>query len=326
MKVGTMLPTYSSGDYTVSSEVLKNWARESEQAGFDSLWVIDHLVQPFTYKTSALDPLTALTYAAGVTESIDLGTSILILPIRKTAVAAHQAHTIQHLAGGNLTLGLGAGYDNTEFEVTNVPKFERGPRLSEQVDVLNDLFDGKTSYDGRFHSFEDVTVDPVPNNPPRLLPGGESKVDDDDGTRWIPEPILKRIMNGDGWIAAPSHPEKLTAEHELVMDYAAEFGRDPNSLDTVCLNYTHLVEDESNEEAIRDRQREVFENLYSPAVGIEFAERNCLFGSIDEILATIDRYREIGFDEVIVGPAAREDISLRRQHEILRDRLLPRVS
>lgn len=322
MDLGTMLPTYCSTDERVSSQAVQKWASRAEEEGYTGLWVIDHLVEPFTYQTSLLDPLIALAFAAGATETIDLGTSILICPIRETAITAHEAASIQHLAGGDLTLGLGAGYDNKEFEATGVPKSERGPRLSEQVDVLSQLFEGETDYDGRFHSLEDVRIDPVPESPPRLLPGGESKTDDN-GERWMPEPMLDRILSADGWICPPSAPEKVATEYDIITEHAERSGRPSESLDTVVLTYTHIVEGD-DERAVREAQREVFEQLYSPEVGLEFAESNCLFGTVDQILDTMERYREIGVDELIVGPAARDDEVLEEQFDLLTDRLLPR--
>jgi alkanesulfonate monooxygenase SsuD/methylene tetrahydromethanopterin reductase-like flavin-dependent oxidoreductase (luciferase family) len=96
----------------------------------------DHLVEPPTYRTSVLDPLVAFAHAAAVTGEMDFGTSILLLPLRRTANVASRAATLQHLVDGDLTLGVGAGYVEKEFEAAGVPMTERGPRLSEGIEIV----------------------------------------------------------------------------------------------------------------------------------------------------------------------------------------------
>jgi len=323
MRLGTTIPTYCTGDQLVPSHTIERWARRAEEIGFDGLWAPDHIVKPDLYNTSVLDPLSALNYAAAVTDDVDLGTSILILPLRRTANVASQALTLQHLAGGTLTLGLGIGYVPEEFEVTGVPMRERGPRLSEGIEVLQALFDGETSFDGRFHTFEDVRIDPVLETPPELLAGGSS-THDEDGDRTMARPQLDRIIDAGGWIAPPSHPEKAAAEWDLISEHARRNDVDPESLDRVMLNYAHLADASSSSDA-RAEQRSVFEELFSPKRGFEHAEEHCLVGTVDEIVDRLEAYAEIGFDEVILGAAASDSAVLDRQLDRFADRLLPRI-
>lgn len=323
MELATMLPTVCTGDYRVPAETIRSWARRSERAGFTGLWAIDHLVKPATYNSAVLDPTVALTYAAGVTDEIGLGTSILIFPLRRTANVASRALTLQHLSGGRFTLGLGAGYIPKEFEAVGVPLKERSPRFTEGLDVLQALFEGETSYDGRFHSFEDVQIDPVLDDPPRLIAGGDSNVDDD-GERRIPEPILRRVVKAGGWIAPPSPPEKVRTEMAIISDYARDQGVDPDSIDRILLQYTHVSEADTIEEA-HDEQRAVFEEYYSPQRGFDHALANCLVGTVEDINGQIETYEEIGFDEVIVGPAAHDPATLDEQMDLLTDRVLSHV-
>lgn len=321
MRLGTTIPTYCTETHRVPQSTIDRWIRQAESVGFDGLWVLDHLVKPDLYNTSVLDPLSTLTYAASVTNEIDLGTSILILPLRRTANVASQALTLQYLAGGNLTLGVGAGYVPEEFEVTGVPMSERGPRLTEGIAVLQALFEGEASFDGRFHTFDQVKIDPVLENPPVLLAGGDSTTDDSD-ERLIPRPILDRILQAGGWIAPPSNPDKATAEWELISEYARSNDVDPESLDRVMLNYVHVPRSSSESET-RSEQRAVFEDLFSAKRGFEHAKEHCLVGTTEEISERLEAYEAIGFDEVILGAAATDSDSLDGQLERLSDQILP---
>lgn len=320
MRLSTTIPTYCTGEQLVPASTIERWSRRAETIGFEGLWTLDHLVKPDLYNTSVLDPLSTLNHAAAITDEVDLGTSILILPIRRTANVASQALTLQHLAGGDVTLGLGTGYVPEEFEVTGVPMHERGPRLTEGIEVLQALFNGEASFDGRFHSFEDVRIDPVSDDPPDLLAGGDSKVDET-GERSIPRPILDRVLKSGGWMAPPSKSEKVAAEWSLVDEYARANGVDPKSLNRVMLNYVHLVDSPSRKDAHRE-QRAVFEDLFSQKRGFSHAVEHCLVGTTDDIVDQLEAYQRIGFDEVILGAAAHEPKALDRQLDLLSEQVL----
>lgn len=321
MDIGTTLPTGCTGDYRVAPEAVRRWASEADEAGFAGLWVIDHVVKPPTYVTSVLHPLTALAHAAAVTEAVPLGTSILLLPVRGPVNAADAALSLQYLAEREVTLGVGAGYVPEEFEVTGVPMSERGPRLSEGIDVLQALFSGEASFDGRFHSFEDVTLDPVLEDPPRILAGGSSIYADGE----MPEPMLDRIVDADGWIAPPMPPDKAAGDWETIRAHAETRGVDADDLDRVLLTYTHVVDTDDRARA-HEEQAAAFEEFYSPDRGFEHAKGSCLVGTPADIDARLEAYADAGFDQVIAGPAAHEADDLADQMDLLVEHVLERWS
>ncbi|WP_276274589.1 LLM class flavin-dependent oxidoreductase [Haladaptatus sp. QDMS2] len=310
-----MLPTHCTGEYRVPAETIRWWAREATDAGFHGLWALDHVVKPEPYRTSLLDPLIALSHAAAVAPAANLGTSILIAPLRRTANIASQALSLQHLSDGQVTLGLGAGYVPKEFEVTGVPHNERGPRLSEAVEVLNRLFAGEASFSGRFHEFEDVRIDPVLDAPPNLLAGGSS-VRDEDGNRRIPRPILDRILDCGGWLARPTNPEKLEAEWNIIADHARDRGVDPDSLRRVMLQYVHVVETDDREVAHRE-QKAAFEDFLAADRDFDYAQEFCLTGTPDDMRADLAAVERLGFDEVILGQVVHTPEDLEKQLSLL---------
>lgn len=324
MEIGTSIPTYSTGANLVPGETIREWARRTEAAGFAGLWTIDHLLEPRTYQTGTIDPTMALSHAAAVTDQIELGSSIVVAPLRRTANIARRWRGLQHLADRPVTLGVGTGYIEAEFEAAGVPRSERGPRLTEQLEVLDRWFTGEAvSFDGRFHSFEDIRIDPVLEDAPRIIVGG-GWLQDDDGEPYIPTPVLDRIIRADGWIAANTQPDEAATAWTLIAEYAREQGVPPESIDRLLVNYTHLV-DSHDPETVRAEQRDVFADLWPPSVRSfdEYVSESAVVGTINEIQSMLAEYAEIGFDQVILAPAAHESQALFEQFELLTDRILP---
>lgn len=319
MDLGTLLPTHCTGDLLVPPKTIQSWARRAESNGFAGLWALSHPVKPPIYNTAFLDPLVALSHAAAVTDEIPLGTAVLLLPLRNTADVASGALSLQHLADRPVTLGVGSGNNPKEFEVAGVPMNERGPRLTEGIEVLAELFSGECSYDGRFHRFEDVRVDPTLAERPRIISGGSSNVEE--GEYHFPTPILDRILDADGWISPPSPTEKLDHDWDCVRTHATDRGVDPDGIDRIGLQYIHLV-DNDDPDTVKAEQRDVFDTYYG-ARGFGHAADSCLVGTTAEILERLEDYDRLGFEEVILGPATHDPGQLDQQMELMTEHLLP---
>ena len=155
MRLGAKLP--SSGPLPAELGV-PQMARRLEQAGFASLWVSDHVVMPTTvvsrYPYSGdgamtwitddpwYDALIVLAQAAAVTESVELGTAVLVLPQRNPVLLAKQVASLDRLAGGRVVLGVGAGWLAEEFDALMTPFDSRGSRMDEWIALLPRLLDG----------------------------------------------------------------------------------------------------------------------------------------------------------------------------------------
>ena len=152
MKIGIGLPAAIPGR---AGDLVIEWARRAEEAGFASLGVVDRVAY------DAWEPLAALAGAAAVTREMRLVSMVMIGPIHNTALLARQAATIDVLSGGRLTLGLGLGARHDDYEAAGVDPVRRGSMLTEQLARLRD-------------HWEDTTVGPVPVQAggPDLLVGG----------------------------------------------------------------------------------------------------------------------------------------------------------
>ncbi|HEY6740166.1 MAG TPA: LLM class flavin-dependent oxidoreductase, partial [Actinopolymorphaceae bacterium] len=149
MDLEVVLPDESAA---MPAEQLVELGVTAERLGFRTAWLPDHLLPPGEYGTTyggVYEPLVTLAYLAARTRTIRLGTSVLVLPMRNPFVVAKQAATIDRLSDGRLTLGVGIGWDRTEFDAVNADFRTRGARTDEAIALLRHLFGGGGPFAGR---------------------------------------------------------------------------------------------------------------------------------------------------------------------------------
>ena len=99
--------------------------------------------------------------AAGATERVRLGTSILIMPLRNPVILAKELATLQFLSDNRVILGAGVGWNDAEYEAVGVHKSERGKRTDEMLDIMMPLLEGETvTHHGTFYDLDDVFIEP----------------------------------------------------------------------------------------------------------------------------------------------------------------------
>lgn len=321
MQLGVGLPSFASETHAIPPDRFRRYARLAEEYQFAGAWLIEHFLEPPSYATSLLDPLTTLSVTAGETETLPVGTSVMLLPLRNPVLAAKRAVTLQHLTSRQLTLGMGTGYVEAEFEALGIPIEERSARYLEGIELMRRLFHGdEVTFDGEFFSVEGVSLEPNLGQPPRILAGGGG-VDTDDGRRVL-KTVKRRLDHADGWIAAPRSTDVLEKDWQRFSSYLDSKGTDPDSMDKVALQYLHLVTDE-DPEAARKAQKKVYGNLVGADRSVDHATKNWLMGTIDEVKQTLGEYDRLGFDEVILHPMTTQPAELDRQLRLYREHLLP---
>ncbi|WP_152362432.1 TIGR03619 family F420-dependent LLM class oxidoreductase [Microlunatus speluncae] len=164
----------------LTGELLVALARLADEAGIGTLWLPDHVLPPGEYGTESgfggvYEALITLGHLAAVTSRIRLGTSVLVLPLRNPFVVAKQVATIDRLSGGRVVLGVGAGWQETEYANVGVPFAERGARLDEAIDLLRTLWRGETSFSGDRFGFDHGVFEPKPGRAIPIMVGGTSK-------------------------------------------------------------------------------------------------------------------------------------------------------
>ncbi|WP_309113594.1 LLM class flavin-dependent oxidoreductase [Saccharothrix sp.] len=140
MRIGVNVPNFGPG---TNPAVLRDWARTVEGLGFDLLMVSDHVVVTpdvaEQYPEPFYEPFTTLSWLAGVTERITLGTTVLIAPYRHPLLVARMAANLRALSGDRLVMGVGVGWARQEFEALGVPFSARGRLTDEVVTALREV-------------------------------------------------------------------------------------------------------------------------------------------------------------------------------------------
>jgi probable F420-dependent oxidoreductase len=227
-----------------SPEYVRAFCTAAEAAGFDGLWGVDHLVMPHHTDSQytlgrapaaiaddavsdLLSPnyelMTTLTWVAGFTDRVKLGTAVAVLPIRNAVANARQLATLDVYSGGRVLYGAGVGWLREEAEMMNMPWDARGRRSEEHIALLRALWcaeGGLVEFHGEFHDIGPIDPEPRPvQRPIPILVGGHSDVALDRAARI-----------GDGWIAAAMSAAPLAEHWSKVRDAAARAGRDADAL------------------------------------------------------------------------------------------------
>ncbi len=233
MRFGLRLPTFALGPRTAPLREMGAYLRRAEQLGFEVAVTIDHLLTtPPAYACTWLEPIALLSALAGVTERMRLGTMVLVLPLRNPIHFAKEWATLDVLSGGRSVLGVGVGWHEEEFALMGVPHKERGRRMDECLEIVQALWTGdRVTYRGRFHQFEDLTIEPKPlqqPHPPIWIGGGSQPFEKVYGqTVTNIDPVLRRIARyADTWVPHSSAtPEMVRADWEKILTFSAQAGR-----------------------------------------------------------------------------------------------------
>ena len=202
LKVGVVLPTYRR---LASPENIKRAAMLSESLGFDSVWVTDHVVVP-SASVEAFGPafyegMAVMSYVAGITNRVQIGAAILIVPYRHPLVLAKMLATADQLSGGRLILGAGLGWLESESTLLGVPHGRRAAIADEALGAMRACWENdEPEFHGEIYDFAGFHFAPRPHENRRLpiLIGGASTA------------ALRRAARfGDGWIGDGQTFEEL---------------------------------------------------------------------------------------------------------------------
>lgn len=202
-------------------EVLAERARRAEAAGFESIWVGDHLALPADAPDSADEPrleaLSALTFLAGVTTSVQLGVGVLVLPQRQPVLLAKQLTSLDRLSRGRLQVGVAVGYVQAELAAFGVALDERVERTEEYLAAMRALWRHDPSFSGRYVTYRDVSQQPAPQRAggPPVIFGGHVRAALDRAARL-----------GDGWFGWGLSPQDAAAHIARIHALRHQHGRD----------------------------------------------------------------------------------------------------
>ena len=136
-KYSFRIPNADYLGFPATPEAIITTACKAEESGFDALFVNDHVIVDDSARNdlwrNVYDPLMVLSYVAARTSRVMLGTSVLIMPYRNPIVTAKMIATLDQMSGGRAIAGVGAGWNEAEYDALGVPYRERGARTSEYL-------------------------------------------------------------------------------------------------------------------------------------------------------------------------------------------------
>lgn len=259
MKFGVFLPSHGPAK---SPEAVHQVARAAEKAGYDSLWAADHVLVHQRFSDFCLiETFVTLGYVAAITETITLGTTVLVLPQRDPILAAKQAAAVDQYSDGRLILGLGVGWMDDEYRYLRTDFSKRGRMMDEWMDVMRVLWsEDEPSFQGEWIKFEESAFEPKPaqkGGPPYTI-GGLSDA-----------AIRRAATKASGWHPIQIEPEEVAAGVAKLRAWANGAPR------TVVFHARTEIGDQAD-----------------PEVSI-------LRGSISEISDRIGRYAEAGVEHML---------------------------
>jgi probable F420-dependent oxidoreductase len=234
-------------------------ARAAEAKGFGSLWVGEHVLiperyervypasetgEPPEYAGLLSSPLIALARAAAVTERLEIGTGVCLLPLREPITLAKDIATLDHDCGGRFLFGVGAGWMREETEILGGDFDRRWRQIADSVAAMKTLWrDDVSEHEGPYTHFPPVLMHPKPHrrpHPPILLGGASPHIFDRIAT-WA-----------DGWIPGVSSVAEVREGREQLFAAMAARGRDPETLTLVAFGLPGVLREPSELAALAE--------------------------------------------------------------------------
>ena len=230
MKLSVEFPSVA---YREGPAAVKRLAKAIEDIGFDQLDMFDHVLMGYGTdrrpapmyppKMPIMEALMVLSYAAAVTDRIGLGTEVLILPQRQPTLVAKQISTLDTLSGGRVRLGVGVGWQVSEYEALNEDFGNRGKRMDESIKLIRAYWsDEEVNFQGEFYTANAMAMEPKSPQGSKLpiWIGGTSKA------------ALRRVAElGDGWLATAIEDVDVAKSFiQRIHEHAESIGRDPKEI------------------------------------------------------------------------------------------------
>jgi probable F420-dependent oxidoreductase len=293
VKVGLML--YLVNDRETGSkrpyQAIRELAQQAEADGFDSIWLADHLMyrSPGEPATGIWECWSMLAALAEATHRVELGTLVLCNSFRNPAILAKMATAVDEVSGGRLILGVGAGWNEPEYQAFGLPFDHRASRFEEAIQVLAPLLrDGHVDFAGRYYrarNCEDLPRGPREKGPP-LMFGAEG-----------PRMIRLAARYADSWNTGyMGQPETMAGPLAAIDAACREVGRDPATMGVTALIALWFP----------DLQQE------QP----RFVDDKYLTGTPGELAAAMRGYAELGVQHIMFQYAPYTSEARRRLSEV----------
>jgi probable F420-dependent oxidoreductase len=297
VKIGVVLPTYRA---LASPGSIDRAAKLSESLGFDSVWVTDHIVVPDAsldaFGATFFEAATVMAYVAGITERVQIGAAILIIPYRHPLLLAKTLATADQLSRGRLIVGAGLGWLETESALMGVPHRKRARIADETLAVMRECWESdRPEFHGDVYDLDGFHFAPRPYEGRRLpvLVGGATTA-----------ALRRAVRFGDGWIGDGQTFEELEVSLGHLDRELSAAGRRRDGFDIAMRAGLQVVADRSG--VTESPSEQGWKSAEFAAAG-----RTPFRGLREEVVADLRRAAGLGVAHVIFEfPVSRGEESL----------------
>jgi probable F420-dependent oxidoreductase len=285
LRCGTAIPQdLIDGPLDLAS--LHTFLTRAEALGYDSAWVQEQIIG----SVPILEPLTVLTYAAALTRTLRLGTSVMLTVLRNPIQLAKSLTSLDQLSQGRLTVGLGIGNQRPEDEAFGIPLERRARRFREGIEVMKALWtQPRATFGGDYWQFTGITQEPKPvqrPHPPLWFGARE------------PAALRRAVRLGDGWMGAgSSSTADFKAQAAAIRGFLDDAHRDPA---TFTLSKRVYIALDANKSRAEERLCTWFGIRYGRA---DMASRVAIWGGSAECLDRLAELVEAGAEHLLLNSA-----------------------
>jgi probable F420-dependent oxidoreductase len=292
MQIGLRLP--QTGRNQASKGSIVYLAKEAENAGFNSLWVLERLLWPINplspYPGSTdgklpedwqyiFDPLETLTFVAANTNKIALGTSVIDMLFHNPVILARRFATLDVFSGGRAVAGFGIGWSEDEYRASGIPFINRGKRADEYIQLLKMLWtEDIVEFIGEYYDIPASKVGPKPVQKPHIpiYLGGYSQ-----------KTFARIAKHANGWICTIRDSlSQVRLNIEKIKEECHKVNRDPKDINIAAILYPNVIDsDDTDNRQGHENQRE--------------SSRILLNGDIDQVGRDLLEIKNIGVGNVI---------------------------
>jgi len=278
MKLAVEFPSVA---YREGPEAVARLARAIEDIGYDELDMFDHVIMgfpldgrapgPYPASMPILEAFMTLAYVAAVTRRIRLGTEVLVLPQRQPVLVAKQVSTLDTLSGGRVRLGVGVGWQDSEYEALGEDFGNRGQRMDEALELLRACWrEPSIDFAGKHYRLRKMGMEPKPpqGGALPLWIGGKS------------EAAFRRVGKyGDGWLGSRiTDAASATAAIGAIKRHALAAGRDPGAIG--------------------------LQTMVAPPPRSEDAAAKRFYADVPQVVRRVVELRDMGFEWVTINATA----------------------
>ena len=306
MEIGLSIPRLPDTDG------IRRFVKRAEELGFESVLAGDHIVLPtegtdqYPYTADGsfsrpaeepfLETMTMLGYMAACSETIKLGSTVIILPYRNPVVQAKMFASLDVLSNGRMICGVGVGWLEKEFDILGVPYDQRGPMSDEFLQIFKILWtEPNPEFHGKFYNIDGIQFYPKPVQKPHLpiWVGGHTR-----------RALRRTAKYGDCWHTTRQTPDFVAQNLPYLREQTEKAGRDPASISISLKRSLHFTD-------------------LGAAEGSSTRTGGVVIGTTQEVIDDVHYCRELGIDQLTYDFRVEGTDACIKVMELLADQVLP---